>query len=330
MFSRGLISKRRFVLGDSSRSAVVVGGSGLVGASIVKWLGTNGFQVKWTSREKLGSRFNHGTFLQLKPDSKSSYLEQELDGAGIIVFAAGLNEQECLDHPQLAFEVNGIWPGRVASAARKVGSVRKFIYVSTAKVYDDVLSGVICEETATQAKHAYGRSHLEGEKGINRTGQDNKMQSIALRVANVVGPPSMRNQRIEHLLPYRAASSAVKEKKIVLRGTGMAQRDFVTSSFLSRVIGELLRVDRFPPSGILNVASGRSVVIRDLVHQIADYASRATRSHVEVRLGSKDEENPKELKIETKYPEIWKAAGDNQLDASLQQMVSYYINQQNS
>ena len=60
----------------------------------------------------------------------------------VIVHAAGLNAKDCLENPDLALKVNGIATERLVRAASKQ-LVSKFIYISSAHVYTDNLSGVI-------------------------------------------------------------------------------------------------------------------------------------------------------------------------------------------
>lgn len=262
--------------------------------------------------------------VQLAPDSEESDVERVLSGVGTVVFAAGLSESLCVRNPDLAFAVNAYWPGYIASIASRNVFTQRFIYVSTAKVYAEFLEGYIDENSPTRARQAYGRSHLEGERRVHAAGVDGSLQTLALRIANLVGAPSVENNGIEHLLPYMAASSAVRQGSISLRGSGEESRDFVSLGFLCRSVHELIASAQFPPGGTLNVGSGLTVSIEWLVREIASYASHALGKPVEVHLGHENKATRGELFFRTSMPDFWQKVREDDLGISLREMVDYY------
>lgn len=64
--------------------------------------------------------------------------------------------------------INAVAPGVLASAARKAGAA--FIHFSTDYVFDGSKDGVYTEEDLPNPLNAYGRSKLEGEQAVARSG----------------------------------------------------------------------------------------------------------------------------------------------------------------
>lgn len=306
-------------------AVAIIGALGLVGGAISSALSSEGFRIVGTSRNPRRLSIKGVELLQLAPDSGRSDVERVLSGVGTVVFAAGVGESLCIRNPELAFGVNAHWPGYIASIASKNEATRRFIYVSTAKVYGETLAGFIDENSPTRARQAYGRSHLEGEKRVHAAGDDGTLETLALRIANLVGAPSVENTGIEHLLPYMATSSAVRQGLIALRGSGEERRDFVSLGFLCRRVHELITGAQFPPGRTLNVGSGLTVSVEWLVRKIASYASQALGIAVEVHLGDENESTQEDLFFRTNTPDFSEKVRADDLESSLREMVDYYI-----
>lgn len=295
-----------------------------MGSAIVDWLARKNYDVTGTSRNPnlgvaLGASYNY-----LDYNSNRTVLEYLLRGVETVIFAAGANEKICKENSREAFKINSEWPERVASAAKRIESVNRFIYISTVKVYADAPEGLIDEASPPTSKETYGVSHLEGEHRVHEAAEGSQMRTLALRVANIVGAPRFNSQSVEYLLPYMAAASAIKDGYISLRGNGLARRDFISLSFLTRIVGELLSRNELSLGGALNVGSGRTVSIREVVERIASHASKVRRAKVAVHYGAESDSISDSLRLRTQHPEIWKAARPNPVNESLREMVSYF------
>lgn len=86
-------------------------------------------------------------------------------GDGIVLNAAAYNDVERAESEVgRAFAVNGEGPAGMASAAREHGL--RFVHVSTDYVFDGEHTIPYVEEDAPNPLSAYGRSKLEGERGV--------------------------------------------------------------------------------------------------------------------------------------------------------------------
>lgn len=77
-----------------------------------------------------------------------------------------MNDAECIRDPLAASEVNGVNTARSVEAA-KVSGVRRFIYISTTRVYGPRLVGRIDGSTLPIGPHPYATSHLAAEDVVD-------------------------------------------------------------------------------------------------------------------------------------------------------------------
>jgi dTDP-4-dehydrorhamnose reductase len=95
------------------------------------------------------------TILDIKPDI-------------IINAAAYTSVDKAEEEPDLAMTINGVAPGVLAEAAKKVGA--SLIHYSTDYVFDGRSNTPYREEDATCPLNIYGESKLAGEKSIAKAG----------------------------------------------------------------------------------------------------------------------------------------------------------------
>lgn len=102
---------------------------------------------------------------------------------GVLVNAAAYTDVErAEDEPEVAQLVNGRAPRLLAEAARDCGL--RFAHVSTDFVFDGTKSGPYVEEDEPNPLSAYGRSKLDGERGVFEADPD----ALVVRTAWVFGP----------------------------------------------------------------------------------------------------------------------------------------------
>ena len=160
------------------RKILITGGFGYVGGRLAKHLATSGHEIFIGSRTLQSKpRWLHrGSSIVMDWDNDES-LQKACKNIDVIIHAAGMNAKECSENPGLALKVNGIGTERLVRAASKE-SVAKFIYISSAHVYTDNLSGVITEESRTTNIHPYATSQVAGEEATTNGHSNSAMQTI--------------------------------------------------------------------------------------------------------------------------------------------------------
>ncbi len=176
----------------------------------------------------------------------------------MIVHAAGMNAEDCASNPKAALEFNGLATARLLGASCAVG-VKRFVYLSTAHVYASPLAGPITEDNPPENHHPYATSHLAGENAVLAATRQDKIEGVVLRLSNAFGAPMHRDVNCWTLLANDLCRQAAVNEKMVLRSSGLQQRDFITMADVCRVVGHLSLLDRrLMLPGVLNVGSGVS------------------------------------------------------------------------
>jgi UDP-glucose 4-epimerase len=147
----------------------------------------------------------------------------------IVIHAAGMNARDCSTNPKSATEFNGEKTGILVEQAKKA-SVQKFIYLSTAHVYNSKLVGVIDENNHLENSHPYSISKINGENTIIKNCTMSDMQSIILRVANAFGSPIEANVNCWMLFVNDLCRQITTNHKIEIRSPSNTVRNFITLS----------------------------------------------------------------------------------------------------
>jgi UDP-glucose 4-epimerase len=145
----------------------------------------------------------------------------------VIVHAAGMNAKECIESPELALQVNGVATGSLVSAASKQ-AVSQFIYLSSAHVYSEDLSGVISEEQSLTNLHPYATSQVAGEQAAINGHSNVAMQTVVVRLANAIGVPLNKDVNCWMLVVNDLCKQAALDRRLVIRGPSNGVRNFIT------------------------------------------------------------------------------------------------------
>ena len=142
------------------------------------------------------------------------------------------------------------WRKQFRAVARKLSStpalennVQRFIFMSTAHVYGSPLQGVITESTPLTNQHPYATSHISGERAVAEHHDKARFLGIRLRCANGFGYPMNPEVDIWHTLVYDLCKQVVATHKMILRSSGLQQRNFIAVSDICATILHFLQLD---------------------------------------------------------------------------------------
>lgn len=249
---------------------LVTGGFGYIGARLGQYLVADGHDVV------LGTRSNDLTppawlptaKIMLTDWSNIGKLSAACEQVDIVIHSAGMNAADCIENPAEAFNFNAVATARLVEAANNSG-VKKFIYLSTAHVYSDPLTGLINEDTCPRNIHPYATSHLAGENAVLWTANKNNFAVVVLRIANVIGMPAHKNVNSWTLVVNDLCRQAVQNKSMRLRSRGLQKRDFITMSEVCRTIA-FLSMNSYQNicNPIFNLGSGHSKTVYEIAELI--------------------------------------------------------------
>lgn len=255
---------------------LITGGHGFIGGRLGTYLSEQGFEVTLGSRKNLYPPEWSGTAKTIRTvwESESSLKEICAD-VDVVIHAAGMNAKDCMANPKLALEFNGLATARLVDAAVN-SRVKLFIYLSTAHVYSNPLSGHIDENTPTKNNHPYATSHLAGEKAVLDLANTDLIRSIVLRVSNAFGYPTHPEVDCWDLLINNLCKQAVVSKKIRLNSSGKNVINFITMTNLCKVINFfILRSIEADFPKIINLGSNESNSVYEMAQLVQNRCSKA-------------------------------------------------------
>ena len=236
---------------------LITGGLGFIGGRLAHYLLKAGYQIIIGSRKVSNppAWLEQAEVEEIKWDDAIA-LKKSCLGIDIVIHAAGINAQDCMNDPEAALEFNGEVTARFVEAASKAG-VKRFIYLSTAHVYSNPLVGVITEESYTNNPHPYASSHLVGDHAVLDADYHGKIQGIVLRLSNAFGAPMHKDINCWMLLVNDLCKQVVLTHKMILKSSGLQERDFISISQVRKTIEQLVFIDhQSAQSSIYNIGSG--------------------------------------------------------------------------
>lgn len=248
---------------------LIAGGFGFVGGRAAVHLAQLGHEVVLGSSKQNcpPSWLLQAEVAQMVWDDDWS-LEKSCCGVDVVIHAAGMNAQDCATDPVSALAFNGVATARFVAAATRAG-VKKFIYLSTAHVYASPLLGIITEGTCPRNLHPYASSHLAGELAVLGASKLGQIQGLVLRLSNAFGAPVHKDVKCWELLVNDLCRQAVQTRKLVLKTSGLQQRDFVSLDWVCCVVSRIAEANDATSSlGILNLGAGVSHSVLEIAHLI--------------------------------------------------------------
>ena len=212
---------------------LITGGSGYLAGFISSFLCQNrNYEVSICSSSNIES--NHGDINTLRVDwNKKSSLRNICKGKDIIIHCASPDANFSKKNPEASYDFNSkILDSFLNEAIHN--KVKKFIYFSSAHVYQIKYGGVLNEESSTIPDHPYGVSKKIAEQTLI-----NKKELIEIniiRLSNVFGIPSNKNLNCWKLVVNDFCKQAVFDKKIFINSDGTQVRNFVSIHEVCRLI----------------------------------------------------------------------------------------------
>lgn len=254
-----------------SKRVLITGGFGYLGGRIAVELSKD---AEW--RVRLGSRKAQPAPVWL-PQAETVALDvldagcltAAMNDVQAVVHLAAMNENECVTDPGRAVLINTLGTFNALQAALDAG-VQHFIYFSTAHVYGAPLMGDITERTLPRPIHPYAITHHAAEDFVLAAHVQKKINGIVVRLSNGFGAPTHPDVDRWTLLVNDLCRQAVQNRKLVLRSSGLQQRDFITLKDVARGVKHLLGLHQTEcGDGLFNLGGDNAVSVWDMAQKIA-------------------------------------------------------------
>jgi UDP-glucose 4-epimerase len=250
--------------------ALVTGGAGFIGSTIVKLLVEQDYEVVVLDNLFSGYRKNLQGFPSvplIEGDIRDAVVVADtIEGADVVFhLAASVGNLRSIEQPIEDSEVNILGTIRVLEAARNAG-VKKIVCSSSAAIFGELKHLPIREDHPTEPDSPYGVSKLSEEKMSLAYGRLYDLEVVCLRYFNVYGA----NQRYDaygNVIPI-FAHQILQGKKLRIYGDGEQTRDFVNVTDVARA--NLLAAQSSGISGAFNIGSGESITVNGLVKMMRE------------------------------------------------------------
>jgi UDP-glucose 4-epimerase len=263
-----------------SKSVLVTGGAGFIGSHLVERLVAAG------ERTSLVDTLSRGRRDWIHEDAEFHEVDVR-DGPAlrravaqtapeIVVHLAALHFIPAVDGaPELAWDVNfkGTQTLLEALEHRPPGL---FLFASTAAVYPD-RRGPIDEACPPDPPDLYGRTKLAGEQLVEDFATRTGTRGISVRIFNVIG----RRETNPHVVPEIVEQLRSGSRSVRL-GNLESRRDYTDVVDVAAALQKLTSSPATAPSPV-NLGSGRSVSVAELVHAGEQILDRTIEIEIEPR-----------------------------------------------
>lgn len=191
--------------------------------------------------------------------------ERACRDADVVVHGAAIHDARQVSRdPLAAIAINVTGTINLFNAAIRAGA-RRFIFLSSAKVYGDPSLLPSAEHDVLVPKEAYALSKLAGEHHLRVSPAASGIEVVIVRPFSVYGP----GQNLGSGYVGMVLESILGECRVELPGHADYMRDFVHIDDVTRLSTAAIRADSLPGVTIVNAGSGQIVSLE----QLASYAS---------------------------------------------------------
>lgn len=236
---------------------LVVGSGGFIGTHLAAYF-SDAHEVHTCDVSGTASSTHH---LLDANDARFEPLLEKLKPDVCVNCAGAADVNLSFQRPALDFKLNVGLVQAVLEAIRTCSPSTRFINLSSAAVYGNPTTNPIVEEAPVAPISPYGWHKLAAETLCREYAQCFGVGTLSLRLFSVFGP-GLRKQ-----LYWDVYQKSLQSGEVVCAGTGVETRDYIFVKDVVTAIEAVIARAVFD-GGALNVASGRSVSIREAVETL--------------------------------------------------------------
>jgi UDP-glucose 4-epimerase len=253
--------------------ALVTGGAGFIGSSLVALLRSEGHDVVVLDDISSGYEENLRDDVEfVRGDVSAAGMAQSAARGCDVIFhlAASVGNTRSIDNPVRDSEINVIGTLRVLEAAR-AHDIRRVVFSSSAGIFGELKTLPIAEDHPQDPDSPYGASKLAAEKMCLVYNKLYGMANVCLRYFNVYGV-RQRFDAYGNVIPI-FAERILRDQDITIFGDGEQTRDFVNVADVARA--NYLAGTSESAAGSFNIGSATRISINELARIMGEASGRA-------------------------------------------------------
>lgn len=266
---------------------LITGASGFLGGRLSTFLENKGFEIiRGSSNVKIIESSNYKNWV-LTEFNNYETLKKICKGVDYIIHAAGPNADFCKKNPKSSFDFYSLETKNFVKAAQ-ASQIRKFIFLSTAHVYNKKFEGLINEKLPTLNNHPYALANLEGERVVREIFGKSPEHSIILRLSNIFGFPDRKEVNCWMLFINNVCKEIVESQTITIESNPLIKRDFIPVNDFCEIISKLCESDFVnKENNIVNFGSEKTLSLIEIAKLIKKIYFKKYKKEVNIIIKGK-------------------------------------------
>jgi len=259
---------------------LITGGAGFIGSAIVPALAKEGHDIyvldnlSFGNREFINIPDTHFFLADIRDEFKVEEVFTKLKPETVVHLAAIHFIPYCNQHPFEAADTNIRGTMNVLKASKKLPSLNKFFFASTAAVYP-ISEEAVNENHTVHPLDIYGISKLTGEHLCNEFFLETAIDTVVCRFFNAFGP----NETNPHLIPEIEKQLREGIRTIKL-GNLTPKRDFIHTYDMATAVRQLLKLGK-TGFDIFNLGRGIEYSVVEIVEAFERQLNQKIRIEVD-------------------------------------------------
>jgi UDP-glucose 4-epimerase len=268
---------------------LVTGGAGFIGSHLTEALVRKGHRLRVLDDFSSGDRRNleavRGDVEIVAGDCADERVARRaVKGIEVVYHQAALpSVPRSVAEPLDSHRANATGTLTLLESARAAG-VRRFLYAGSSSVYGELPGLPKRESMPTRPLSPYGVGKLVGEQYVRIYSHLHGMETLTLRYFNVFGPRQAAGSPYSGVISL-FVTALLAGRRPLIYGDGKQTRDF---TYVDNVVDANLRAlkARGLEGQSVNVATGRRILLRELLEGVARLTGRPARArHAPARKG---------------------------------------------
>ncbi len=311
----------------SDANILVTGGAGLIGSHVIELLIRHGAKIRTVTHEHpIPKEF--GKVKIIKGDLiKWETCQDAVRDIDYVIhtaaFVGGVGRYKT--HPALMFTPNILINTQLLEAAR-LADVKRYVYTSSVAVYGD--TNKLLEEEKCWIKSpeptsaSYGWMKRMGEFQAQMYQREYGMKIAIVRPTNAYGPRDNFDLESSHVVAALVRKAVERHNPYIVWGTGSEVRDFIHARDIAQ--GMMLALEKYTVADPVNLASGQSITISELVRLILRISGH---TEANIKFDNARSGGPKKRYMSTrKAKEKMGFSAKISLEAGLKETIDWYKN----